>query len=110
MQITPAGTSRFKKTDISAVYAEIYAPLLAGPNPPIVAVQLRILDRKSGEQKQDSGLINVGPLVRKDSAMVPVGLKLAVASLTTGSYRAEMKAVDSVGHASPVRSADFDVE
>ena len=110
MQLTPAGTSRFKKTDISAVYAEVYAPLLAGPNPPIVAVQLRVLDRKSGEQKQDSGLINVGPMVRKDSAMVPVGLKLAVDSLTAGSYRAEMKAVDSVGHTSPIRSADFEVE
>jgi hypothetical protein len=110
MQITPAGTSRFKKNDTSAVYAEVYEPLLVGPNPPIVAVQLRVLDRKTGEQKQDSGLINVGAAIRKDNAMIPVGLKLAVDTLTAGSYRAELKAVDSLGHNSPVRSADFDVE
>ena len=110
MQVTPSGSNRFKKTDISAVYAEVYEPLLTGPNPPIVAVQLRVLDRKSGEQKQDSGLINVGGSARKDNAMIPVGLKLQVDSLTAGAYRAELKAVDSVGHASPVRLADFDVE
>jgi VWFA-related protein len=110
MQVTPSGSTRFKKTDVSAVYAEVYEPLLVGPNPPIVAVQLRVLDRKSGEQKQDSGLINVGNSVRKDNAMIPVGLKLQVDTLTAGSYRAELKAVDSVGHASPIRSADFDVE
>ncbi len=110
MQVTPSGSNRFKKTDISAVYAEVYEPLLTSPNPPIVAVQLRVLDRKSGEQKQDSGLINIGASVRKDNAMIPVGLKLPVDALTAGAYRAELKAVDSVGHASPVRSADFDVE
>jgi len=110
MQVTPSGSNRFKKTDMSAVYAEVYEPLLVGPNPPIVAVQLRVLDRKSGEQKQDSGLINVGAQARKDNAMIPVGLKLPLETLTAGSYRAELKAVDSVGHASPVRSADFDVE
>jgi len=110
MQVTPSGSNRFKKTDISAVYAEVYEPLLTSPNPPIVAVQLRVLDRKSGEQKQDSGLINIGASVRKDNAMIPVALKLPVDTLTAGSYRAELKAVDSVGHASPVRSADFEVE
>ncbi len=110
MQVTPSGSNRFKKTDISAVYAEIYEPLLVGPNPPIVAVQLRVLDRKTGEQKQDSGMINVGASVRKDNAMIPLGLKLPIDSLTAGSYRAELKAVDSVGHNSPVRSADFEVE
>ena len=110
MQVTPAGSTRFKKTSPSAVYAEVYEPLLAGPNPPIVAVQLRILDRKTGEQKQDTGLINVGAFVRKDSLMIPVGLKLPVDTLTAGAYRAELKAVDSVGHNSPVRLADFDVE
>jgi len=110
MEVTPAGSARFKKTDPSAVYAEVYEPLLASPNPPIVAVQLRILDRKTGEPKEDSGLINVGASVRKDSPMVPVGLKLKVDSLTAGSYRAELKAVDSVGHNSPVRSVDFEVE
>jgi VWFA-related protein len=110
MQVTPSGSTRFKKTDVSAVYAEVYEPLLVGPNPPIVAVQLRVLDRKSGEQKQDSGLINVGNSVRKDNAMIPVGLKLPVDTLSAGAYRAELKAVDSVGHASPIRSADFEVE
>ena len=110
MQITPAGTTRFKKTDPGVVYAEIYEPLLASEHPPIVGVQIRIVDRKTGEQKQDSGLVNVANSIRAGNPVVPVGLKLLVESLPPGAYRAELKAGDSVGRFSAVRSADFDVE
>ncbi len=109
-QIIPTGTNRFKKADPGAIYAEIYDPLLLGPHPPIVGIQLRVLDRKTGEAKQDSGLMNVAPLIRADNAVVPVGLKLPVSTLAAGAYRAELKAVDSTGNASPPRLADFDIE
>ena len=51
VQVIPSGTNRFKKTDHAALYAEVYEPLLLGAAKPRVAVGLRVLDRKSGEQK-----------------------------------------------------------
>ncbi|MCU1274067.1 MAG: hypothetical protein JWO48_1498 [Bryobacterales bacterium] len=110
MQMTPAGTNRFKKTDTGAVYVEIYEPLLATPNPPVVGLQLRIVDRKSGEQKQDSGLVNVASFIQKCNPVVPVGLKLLADSLAPGAYRVELQARDSTGKTSALRSADFDLE
>jgi hypothetical protein len=44
------------------------------------------------------------------SPLVPIGLKLPVASLTPGSYRVELQAMDSVGNSTKVRAADFEVE
>jgi hypothetical protein len=110
MQMTPAGSTRFKKTDMSGVYVEIYEPLLATPNPPVVGLQLRILDRKSGEQKQDSGLVNMAAFIQTGNPVVPVGLKLLAESLAPGAYRVELQARDSAGKTSVLRSADFDLE
>jgi hypothetical protein len=109
MQITPAGTSHLKKASPSIVYVEIYEPLLVGPNPPIVGLQLRVVDRKTGEGKQDTGMMNVGQSIRPDNPVIPIGLKLPVESLTAGSYRVEVKASDSAGR-STLRSADFELE
>jgi hypothetical protein len=110
MQLVPTGTNRFKKTDTGAVYVEIYEPLLLGPDPPQVGLQLKVVDRKTGESKNDSGLMSVATAIRADNAVIPVGLKLPVATLTAGAYRAELKAVDGAGRSSTIRSADFDVE
>ena len=89
---------------------EIYEPLLVGPNPPEVGLQLRVLDRKSGEQKQDTGVMSVANSIRPDNPVISVGLKLPVATLTPGAYRVELKAVDGAGRSSALRTADFDVE
>ena len=66
------------------------------------------MDRKSGEQK-----VSVRNKIPKGTAGDPVitlGLKLPVASLVPGSYRVELKAVDSTGNVSKTRTADFEVE
>jgi hypothetical protein len=89
---------------------EIYEPLLLTPNQPIVGIQLRVLDSKTGEAKHDSGLMNVALAIRKDNPVIPIGLKLPLDSLAAGSYRAEMKAVDSAGHSSVPRTVDFEVQ
>jgi len=109
-QITPAGTNRFKKTDPAIIYAEIYESLLLTEHPPVVGIQLRVLDRKTGEAKQDSGVMNVAPLIRAGNSVIPVGLKLPINSLASGGYRAEVKAMDSAGNTSVARVADFDLE
>jgi len=110
MQITPAATNRLKKTDTGVLYVEVYEPLLLDPNPPQVGLQLRVLDRKTGSVTQDAGLFSVAGYIRAGSPMIPVGLKLPIASLAPGSYRAELQAVDSAGRKTVLRAADFDLE
>ena len=41
--------------------------------------------------------------------IVPVGLKIPIETLAPGSYKAELKAKDSVGREA-TRTAEFDVE
>ena len=109
LQFTPTGANRFKATDPATMYLEIYEPLLVGGNPPQVGVQLRLVDRKTGDQKMDSGVIEVASFIHPGNPVIAVGLKLPVASLATGSYRVDLTALDSAGK-SVVRSADFEIE
>jgi VWFA-related protein len=109
LQFTPTGANRFRTTDPATMYLEIYEPLLVGANPPQVGVQLRLVDRKTGQQKVDSGVIEVASFIRAGNPVIAVGLKLPVALLAVGSYRAELTALDSAGK-SMVRSADFEIE
>jgi len=110
MEIVPAGTYRFKKTDVAAIYAELYEPLLAASNPPQVGIELKVVDRKTGQQKFDTGLSNAQPFVRTGNPVIPLGLKLPVNTLEPGSYRAELTAMDSAGRSAKARPADFEVE
>jgi VWFA-related protein len=108
LQLIPSGSDQFKKTDRAAFYVEIYAPALAGPNPPKVGVKMTVVDRKTGEKKIDSG--GAAADAKAGSPLVPLGLKLPVAELAPGSYRLELKAVDSAGNVSQPRTADFEVQ
>jgi len=107
IQVVPSASNRFKKTDNVAVYAEIYAPLLAGANPPQVGVELTVVDRKTGEKKVD---VASRAATQAGSSVAPVGLKVPVATLAAGSYRVELRALDSVGNSAKARTADFEVE
>jgi VWFA-related protein len=109
-QFTPSGSNLFKKDEPALLYIEVYAPALATPNPPAVGVQLRILDAKSGEEKFNTGLLNVSKMVTTGNPVVPVGMRLPIANLAPGAYRAEFKAVDAVGRSTSLRDADFVVE
>ncbi len=108
MQITPTGVDRFKKTDMAACYMEIYEPLNLGEKVPQLGVQLRILDRKTGEMKGDSGVIEMTAQSHQGNPVVPVALKLPVNTMPPGTYKAEFKAVDAAGH-SATRQMDFDI-
>jgi len=108
-QFTPAAVYRFKKDDRAALYAEIYEPHTTDKTPPVVGVQLRVLDRKTQEAKEDSGLLSVNKEIRAGSPIIAVGLKLPLEKLNPGAYRVEVKAVDSLG-GTKTRVSDFDVE
>jgi VWFA-related protein len=112
MQIVPAANYRFKKSDNAAMYAEIYEPLLASSNssPPQVGVQMKVVDRKTGQAKIDSGMVPAAGFIQKGSPVIPLGLKLPVNTLDAGSYRVELVALDSAGNRSATRTADFELE
>jgi hypothetical protein len=112
LQIVPNGSNRFKSTDNRAVYFEVYEPLLAAADrkdPVDVLVQMKVLDRKTGEQKVDTGMIRLPIPEKSGNPVLPVGLKLPLNSLAPGAYRLEMSAVNKAGKP-VVRSTDFDVE
>ena len=108
MQISPSASNHFKKTDTAAVYAEIYEPLMKTPKPPEIAFELRVVEPKSGEEK--FRIRNRVPKGKDGVPVIPLGIKLPVAQLASGSYRVELKAIDSAGGASKTRTADFEVE
>jgi hypothetical protein len=107
-QFTPTGYSRFKAADRVVMYFEMYDPALLGDTKPKVAVQMRILDGKTLDVKQDSGNVLVDNFVKPGSPVVPAGLRLPIEGLAPGGYRLELKALDSTG-AFAIRTADFEI-
>lgn len=113
LQIVPAGSTTFKKTDSVVVYAEAYEPLLANNDPaakvPVVAIKLRVLDRKTAAEKFDSGMSRIDNMIQKGNPVIPLGMKVPLDTLVPGSYQLELSAVDSGGNTAK-RVADFDVQ
>lgn len=100
MQVTPTGRMRFKKTENIAVYAEIYEVGLLNPDAPkdlAAAIQLRVLDRKTGAVKEDSGMIRATEQLTPGNPVIPLGLKVPIAKLEPGQYDLELFAADTLG-------------
>ncbi len=105
MRIVPSGSSLFKKSEAPAVYFEIYEPTATAG----VTVRMLIFDRKTGEQKLDTGLLSITLPAATGSPTIPVAKRVPIDSLPPGSYRLELEASDSAGK-SARRTADFDIE
>jgi VWFA-related protein len=108
LQLIPSGSDQFKKTDRAAVYVEVYDPALSALNPPKVAVQMVVMDRKTGEKKIEAA--HAASEAKAGSPLVPVGLRLPVAELPPGSYRLELTGVDTAGNVTQPRTTDFEVQ
>lgn len=111
-QIIPSGTNRFKVTDKASMYLEVYEPLLIAPDPAkpfAVALQIRVLDSKTGAQKVDTGLFRIAIPEKGGAPTIPLGLQLSINTLAPGNYRLELNAVDSAG-GSAKRLTDFVIE
>ncbi len=108
MQLIPSGSDQFKKSDRAGFYVEIYDSLLTSATPPKVGIQMRVVDRKTGEKKIETR--GAAADAKPGNALVPVGLKLPVGDLPPGSYRLELTALDTAGNTSQPRTADFEVQ
>jgi VWFA-related protein len=112
MQLVPYGSNRFKKGDLVAFYTELYEPLLVTGNPktpPVVALDIRVLDGKTGEQKTDTGLVRVDLPKQAGSPTIPLGAKIPTDSLAPGAYKVEIKALDDAGKEFK-RTTDIQIE
>ena len=111
-RIVPFGSNRFKTTDPAGFYFEIYEPLLAAATPqnaPVVAVQIRALDRKTMQPATDSGLQRLDTKAANSNGVLPVNANLSLTQVPPGSYLLEIQARDSAGN-SVRRVAPFEVE
>jgi len=95
MQVIPSGFNQFVKSEQVFFYFEVYAA-----NPASVSAQVRILERKTGAPKWDSGLAKL--TVAQQGGKLPLNL------LETGAYQLEVTAVDANGK-KVTRTADFEV-
>jgi VWFA-related protein len=102
IQVVPSGSSQFSPSEPAFFYFEIY-----GPDAAAARIRARILDRKTGDQKWDSGLRKL-PVSNNKSSVVSAGSPLPLNGLPSGSYQLEVTASD--GAAKPVqRTTDFEI-
>jgi len=112
LQIVPTGNPSFAKSDLAIFYVELYEPLLvsADPkNPPAMGIQMRVLDRKTGDQKADTGMMRLDPAPPPGNPVVALGEKMPVSGLAPGAYQLELTAIDSAGNKAQ-RTADFEIQ
>jgi VWFA-related protein len=110
IEVTPSGSNHFKKTDHVVLYAQVYDPRLAEPNPPTVGCQYAVIDQKTGKQVMATGGIPVANFVQKGNPVIPLALKVPVDTFPPGEYRLEMVAGEVGGVMSKVRTVTFTAE
>jgi len=108
-RITVAGSDVLSKTGVAEAYFEIYSPPAAGAEPLQLTMHLRLLDAQSDEQKWDSGDVDLSALAKSGNLVIPVALRLPVATLPPGTYHAELTVKDSA-EGEAARSIEFRVE
>jgi hypothetical protein len=110
LQIIPAGSNKFSKTTPPFFYVEVYEPAVTqSDNKLAIGIQLRVLDRKSGEQKFTTGMMRVDLPDKSENPMVPLGERIPVDTLGPGQYIVEMQALNMTG-TTVKRTANFDLE
>ena len=110
VQFIPSGSRQMKKSEKVLLYLEVYAPALLEAKYPVVALQLRIIDRKTGDTIDDTGNMNLAVLIKPGNPLIPVGMGLPMEKLAPGQYRAEIQARDGYGHTTTLRKTEFDLQ
>jgi VWFA-related protein len=110
--IEPMGGTQFDSGRDGAFYFEVYEPrpaqagLGAPAQPPMM--RTRVLDRATGQEKFDSGPIEVSGWTQAGGGVIPIMLDLPISKLVTGSYTLEVRVTRANDAA--VRSANFEVK
>ena len=70
-----------------------------------MAPRMRIVDRATGEERIDSGPMDVRDFIHAGDPVIAIALTLPVSKLPAGAYRLEVRVGDTI-----LRTADFDVK
>jgi VWFA-related protein len=104
VQVVPSGSGQFTKSEAAFFYFEVY-----DPNPASVGVQVRVLDRKTGEPKTNSASMKLDLAKSSSNSAIPSGSRLPIDSLAAGAYQLEVMAIDSAGQ-QVKRTANFEIK
>lgn len=110
LEVVPSGSNRFKKTEMVALYAQVYEPRLADPNPPSVQIAYRVVDLKTGKPVFQSQNMDLASVIKKGNPVVPIGLKVPMNDIPPGDYRLDMQAYDNTGSLTAIRTVQFSAE
>jgi VWFA-related protein len=94
------------RSGTAEAYFEVYEPLATGAAAVPLTMRLRLLDVRSGQERWNSGDVDLSSLTRSANRIIPVALRLPVASLPAGPYRAELTVNDPAGGRA-TRSIEF---
>ncbi|HMD98085.1 MAG TPA: hypothetical protein VKM93_12250, partial [Terriglobia bacterium] len=97
----------FQHDEKVGLYVEVYEPEISSAMPPRVGIIYNVIDRKTNQQVYTSNTLLVNGYVVGKSTMIPVAQWLPMDHLKPGDYRLEVRARDSDGHASAVRTTEF---
>jgi VWFA-related protein len=103
-QVVPSGSTQFRKSEPGYFYFEVY-----DPDPGSVKVQVRVLDKSTGESRWDSGVTRLPIPANGGKPSLPASSRLPFDSLTAGSYQLEIRASDATGNQAS-RRADFVIQ
>jgi hypothetical protein len=107
-EIVTSPSSKLRAAGPALLFVEIYEPLLKDPEL-VVAFQIRVLDRASGELRGDTGMLRLDLSTKRTGTSIPLALNLPVKSLASGNYTLEFQALDSTGKAAK-RTVTFEIE
>jgi hypothetical protein len=110
MEVFPQPGNRFQRSDKVSFYVEVFEPQMQSSLAPRVGVLFNIVDRKTNQQVYSSNTILVNAFARSGNPLIPVAQEIPTGSLQAGEYRLEVRARNSAGGASPIRTADFVLE
>jgi hypothetical protein len=112
VEVIPSGSRQFHKGEPALFYFELYEPLLVNADPaqpPAIAIRERILDRKTGEVKADTGGMRLDMSKTLGSPVIRNAEKILVDQLPPGAYTLELSAQDTANQFVK-RMADFELQ
>jgi hypothetical protein len=107
VQVTPAATYAFKKSDSLTLYSELYEPLLKSDPTTKVVTGYRIFDKATNKEVYFTGGVPLDPFIEKGNAVIPFALKVDTKDLPPGNYHLVLLAVDGKNNQAPQRPVDF---
>jgi hypothetical protein len=112
VEVIPSGSSQFHKGELAVFYFELYEPLLVNADPAqpaAIAIRERILDRKTGEVKADTGGLRLDMPKTMGNPVIRTAEKILVDQLPPGAYTLELSAQDTANQFVK-RTADFELQ